>query len=442
MISLTKATHPLKGDVFVPGDKSISHRSIMFGALAEGTTEVTGFLNSADCLSTIDCFRKLGVLIDHTIRPSNGVPTITIHGRGLHNFKIPTDTLYTGNSGTTTRLMSGILAAQPFDSIITGDSSIEKRPMKRIITPLNQMGADVSSVMGNDCAPLRIRGGKNLTGITYRNPVASAQVKSCILLAGLYAEGDSVVYEPALSRNHTETMLSAFGADIHNEVSRNGSAVAILHPGIPLHGIKINVPGDISSAAYFIAAALIVPGSELLIRNVGINPTRSGILTVLKQMGADITLLNVNDSSEPSADILVKHSSLHCNENGKFEIGGKDIPTMIDELPIVAAIAAANNFDTIIKDASELKVKESNRIDSVVENLKAMGCDIEATEDGMIIHGGNPLHGADINSHNDHRLAMSFAIAALSAEGTTRILDDNCVGISYPSFFKDLQALL
>ena len=442
MISLTKATHPLKGDVFVPGDKSISHRSIMFGALAEGSTEVTGFLNSADCLSTIDCFRKLGVLIDHTMRPSNGVPTITIHGRGLHSFKAPSETLYTGNSGTATRLMSGILAAQPFDSMITGDSSIEKRPMSRIITPLTQMGADITSVMGNGCAPLRITGGKKLTGITYRNPVASAQVKSCILLAGLYAEGDSVVYEPALSRNHTETMLSAFGADIHNEVSRNGSAVAILHPGIPLHGIKINVPGDISSAAYFIAAALIVPGSELLIRNIGINPTRAGILTVLKQMGADITLLNVNDSSEPSADILVKHSALHGNENGKFEIGGKDIPTMIDELPIVAAIAAVNGFDTIIKDASELKVKESNRIDAVVENLKAMGCDIEATDDGMIIHGGKPLYGADINTHNDHRLAMSFAIAALSAEGTTRILDDNCVGISYPTFFKDLQALL
>ena len=442
MISLTKATHPLKGDVFVPGDKSISHRSIMFGALAEGSTEVTGFLNSADCLSTIDCFRKLGVLIDHTMRPSNGVPTITIHGRGLHSFKAPSETLYTGNSGTATRLMSGILAAQPFDSMITGDSSIEKRPMSRIITPLTQMGADITSVMGNGCAPLRITGGKKLTGITYRNPVASAQVKSCILLAGLYAEGDSVVYEPALSRNHTETMLSAFGADIHNEVSRNGSAVAILHPGIPLHGIKINVPGDISSAAYFIAAALIVPGSELLIRNIGINPTRAGILTVLKQMGADITLLNVNDSSEPSADILVKHSALHGNENGKFEIGGKDIPTMIDELPIVAAIAAVTGFDTIIKDASELKVKESNRIDAVVENLKAMGCDIEATDDGMIIHGGKPLYGADINTHNDHRLAMSFAIAALSAEGTTRILDDNCVGISYPTFFKDLQALL
>lgn len=442
MISLEKAKKPIKGDVFVPGDKSISHRSIMFGALAEGTTEVTGFLNSADCLSTIECFRKLGVYIDHAMRPTNGVPTITVHGKGLHGLSAPDSTLYTGNSGTTTRLMSGILAAQPFNSMITGDMSIEKRPMKRIIMPLTQMGAEVVSVLGNDCAPLSFTGGKSLRGINYRSPVASAQVKSCIMLAGLYADGDTVVYEPALSRNHTEIMLSAFGADIHNEIARDGSSVAILHPGMPLAGRKINVPGDISSAAYFIVAALLVPGSELLIRNVGVNSTRAGILTVLKQMGADITLLNYDESQEPKADILVKYSELHGNENGQFVIGGKDIPTMIDELPVVAVLAATGNFDTVIKDAAELKIKESNRIDTVVENLQKMGCDAEATEDGMIIRGGKPLKGADINSHHDHRLAMTFAIAALAAEGTTRILGDECVGISYPSFFKDLQGLL
>ncbi|SCY20643.1 3-phosphoshikimate 1-carboxyvinyltransferase [Butyrivibrio sp. INlla14] len=442
MISLEKASHPLKGDVFVPGDKSISHRSIMFGALAEGTTEITGFLESADCLSTIDCFRKLGIIIDHSMRPTNGVPTITVHGKGLHGLTDTSSTLYTGNSGTTTRLMTGILAAQPFDSAITGDISIEKRPMNRIIKPLTQMGADVSSMMGNGCAPLIIKGGRKLHGINYRNPVASAQVKSCILLAGLYADGDTVVYEPALSRNHSEIMLQSFGADIHNEIARDGSAAAILSPGMPLHGMKINVPGDISSAAYFIAAALMVPGSELLIRNVGINKTRCGILTVLKQMGADITLQNVNEAGEPRADILVKYSELHGNQNNRFEIGGKDIPTMIDELPMVAVLAATANFDTIIKDAAELKVKESDRIATVVDNLAAMGCDIEATEDGMIIHGGKPLHGTDINTHNDHRLAMSFAIASLAAEGTTRILDDACVNISYPSFFTDLQRLL
>ena len=225
MIAIEQAKRPLKGDVFVPGDKSISHRSIMFGALAQGTTEITGFLESADCLSTIDCFKKLGIHIDHSIRPTNGVPTITVHGKGLHGLSAPDTTLYTGNSGTTTRLMSGILAAQPFDSNITGDMSIEKRPMNRIIKPLTQMGADISSVLGNDCAPLHINGGKKLHGINYRNPVASAQVKSCIILAGLYADGETCVYEPALSRNHTEIMLNSFGVDIHNEVARDGSAV-------------------------------------------------------------------------------------------------------------------------------------------------------------------------------------------------------------------------
>jgi 3-phosphoshikimate 1-carboxyvinyltransferase len=442
MIALERAPRPLKGDVFVPGDKSISHRSIMFGALAEGTTEVTGFLNSADCLATIDCFKKLGVQIEHALRPTNGVPTITVHGEGLHNFRAPDSTLYTGNSGTTTRLMSGILAAQPFDSMITGDKSIEQRPMKRIITPLSQMGADVKSVMGNDRAPLHFTGGKSLRGINYRSPVASAQVKSCIMLAGLYAEGNTAVYEPALSRNHTEIMLASFGADIHNEIARDGSAVAVLNPGVPLHGIKVNVPGDISSAAYFMAAALIVPDSEILIRNVGVNRTRAGILTVLKQMGADITLMNLDESGEPKADILVKYSELHGNENHQFVIGGKDIPTMIDELPVVAVLASTGDFDTIIKDASELKVKESNRIETVVENLRKMGCDIEPTDDGMIIHGGKPLHGADINTYQDHRLAMSFTIAALAADGITRIIGDECVGISYPSFFGDLQKLM
>ena len=442
MISLEKAAIPLKGDIFVPGDKSISHRSIMFGALANGTTEITGFLESADCLSTIDCFKKLGIEIEHSIRPLNGVPTITVHGNGLHGLKKPESTLFAGNSGTTTRLMSGVLASQPFDSSITGDASIEKRPMERVIKPLNMMGAEVTSILGNGCAPLHFTGGKRLHGIEYRSPVASAQVKSALILAGLYADGNTVVYEPALSRNHTEIMLSAFGADIHNETAIDGSSAAILHPGEALNGIRITVPGDISSAAYFIAAALIVPESEVLIRNVGINKTRAGILSVLKQMGADITLLNIDESQEPKADLLVKYSYLHGDENKQFIIGGKIIPTMIDELPVVAVLAATADCDTIIRDASELKVKESNRIDTVVENLKKMGADVEATDDGMIIHGGKPLKGADIDSHNDHRLAMSFSIAALAAEGTTRIIDDSCVNISYPSFFKDLHKLL
>jgi len=442
MISIEKSSKPLSGGVFVPGDKSISHRSIMFGALAEGTTEITGFLEGADCLSTIDCFRNLGVEIEHSQRPMNGVPTITVHGKGLYGLKAPKKELFTGNSGTTTRLIAGILAAQPFDSMLTGDSSIETRPMGRIMKPLTQMGADISSIHDNDCAPLLIRGGKKLHGITYHTPVASAQIKSCILLAGLYSDSDTVVYEPALSRNHTEIMLRAFGADVHNEIDVQGSAAAILHPGTPLRGIRINVPGDISSAAYFIAAALMVPGSDVVIHNVGINKTRAGILSVLKQMGADIELENVDESIEPRADLHVRYSELHGNANGRFEISGKIIPTMIDELPIFAVVAATADCTTIIKDAAELKVKESNRIDAIVNNLKATGVDVEATDDGMIINGGKSLHGADIECHADHRIAMSFAIAALAADGTTRILDDKCVGISYPTFFKDLNKLI
>ncbi|MBR4831510.1 MAG: 3-phosphoshikimate 1-carboxyvinyltransferase [Butyrivibrio sp.] len=439
MITLNRATSPIKGEITVPGDKSISHRSIMFGALARGTTKITGFLESADCLSTIDCFRKLGIEIEKS--DENGVPTITVHGKGPDGLTAPDSLLYTGNSGTTTRLISGILAAQPFDTDITGDASIEKRPMKRVITPLSEMGAGITSVKGNDCAPLHITGGKALHGITYKSPVASAQVKSAIILAGLYADSPTTVIEPALSRNHTEIMLKAFGADIRNEIYEDGSAAAILNPGQPLTAIDINVPGDISSAAFFIAAALMVPGSELLIKNVGVNETRAGIINVLKKMGADITLVNEDNSSEKRADILVKYSRLHGDENGNFVIGGSDIPTMIDELPVVAVLAATADCTTVIKDAAELKVKESNRIDSVVNNLKAMGCDVEATDDGMIIRGGKPLHGATIDAHADHRLAMSFAIASLAAEGETVIPDDKCVDISYPTFFSDLKGL-
>lgn len=442
MISLSKATSPIKGKITVPGDKSISHRSIMFGALAEGTTTITGFLESADCLSTIDCFRKLGIEIEKKNNHMTGVPTIYVHGKGINGLTAPDSLLYTGNSGTTTRLISGILSAQSFDTDITGDASIEKRPMKRVITPLSEMGADIVSVRGNDCAPLHITGGKKLHGITYNSPVASAQVKSAIILAGLYANSTTTVIEPALSRNHTEIMLKAFGADIRNEVYEDGRAAAILNPGNPLKAIDINVPGDISSAAFFIAAALMVPGSELLIKNVGVNETRAGIINVLKRMGADITLLNEDDSSENRADILVKYSKLHGDENGEFVIGGADIPTMIDELPVVAVLAATADCTTVIKDAAELKVKESNRIDSVVNNLKAMGCDVDATDDGMIIRGGKPLCGATIDAHADHRLAMSFAIAALGAEGETIITDEKCVDISYPTFFSDLRSLL
>lgn len=415
----------LKGTVTVPGDKSISHRSIMFGALAEGTTRVTNFLQGADCLSTIQCFRKLGIQIENT--PEE----IRIYGKGLHGLLAPSGVLDTGNSGTTTRLICGILAGQDFQTELNGDASIQSRPMRRIMDPLSQMGAKIESLRGNDCAPLRIQGTK-LHGIHYHSKVASAQVKSCILLAGLYADGPVSVTEPSLSRNHSEILLRHFGASVSGE----GTTV-IIQPEPKLLAQEIRVPGDISSAAYFIVAGLFVPGSEILIRNVGINPTRDGLLRVCREMGADITLLQEDhESGEPVADLLVRHSSLHG-----VTVEGALIPTLIDELPVVAALACFAEGRTVIRDAQELKVKESNRIDVMTENLRAMGARITATEDGMIIEGGAPLHGAVIDSHLDHRIAMTFAVTALGAEGETTIKDADCVRISYPEFYKELERL-
>ena len=420
---LQKASH-LKGEVTVPGDKSISHRAVMFGSLAQGDTEVTNFLQGADCLSTIDCFRKMGIDIENT--PEH----ILIHGRGLHGLSAPECTLDVGNSGTTTRLISGILAAQPFSVTLTGDASIQKRPMRRIMEPLSMMGADITSVNGNDCAPLRITGGP-LKGIHYHSKIASAQVKSAILLAGLYADGITKVTEPAVSRNHTEIMLNYFGAS----VTTDGTTASVC-PEPVLTGQKICVPGDISSAAYFIAAGLLVPGAEVLIHNVGINPTRDGILKVAQAMGGNITYLNVNHDGEPTADLLVKHSALHGTT-----IEGEIIPTLIDELPIINVMAAYAEGTTTIRNAEELRAKESNRIDVMVDYLSAMGCDITGTEDGMIIKGGKPLHGITIDPHMDHRIAMSFAIAALVAEGETKITDSDIVTVSYPNFYEDLHRL-
>ena len=406
IMKFQKAT-TLRGEVTIPGDKSISHRAVMFGSLAEGTTEITNFLQGADCLSTIDAFRKMGIEVENT--PAK----IVIHGKGLHGLNAPSSVLDMGNSGTTTRLISGILAGQAFESTLTGDASIQKRPMRRIMEPLSMMGGKIESVKGNDCAPLHITGSP-LHGIHYHSKVASAQVKSAVLLAGLYADGETLVTEPILSRNHTEIMLRYFGADLHTE----GKTARIV-PEPRLEGRKIDVPGDISSAAYFIAAGLIVPGSEILIRNVGINPTRDGILRVAREMGGNITLLNENYSGEPTADLLVKY----------------------DELPIINIMAACANGTTVIRDAAELKVKESNRIDVMVQYLSAMGCDITGTDDGMIIRGGQPLHGTEVDSHLDHRIAMSFAVASLVAEGETQIKGSDVVTISYPDFYKDLIAL-
>ena len=415
----------LRGEVTVPGDKSISHRSVMFGSIAKGTTEIHNFLEGADCLSTISCFRNMGIDIEN----NHGI--VTVHGKGLRGLKMPNCVLDCGNSGTTARLISGILAPQNFNVTLTGDESIRKRPMKRIMEPLSMMGANITSLHDNGCAPLSIHG-TSLHGIHYHSKVASAQVKSAILLAGLYAEGNTTVTEPKRSRNHTELMLRFFGADI-----RTFDTSVTINPADELFGNKVHVPGDISSSVYFVVAGLIAPNSEILIKNVGINPTRDGLIHVCRAMGADITLLNENhEHSEPTADILVRSSHLKGTV-----IEGDIIPAMIDELPTVALMACFADGTTIIRDASELKVKESNRIAIMVQNLKAMGADVEETEDGMIIHGGKPLHGAVIETKKDHRIAMTFAVAAMVADGETEILDADCVDISYPGFYRDLEKL-
>ena len=463
----------LKGTIKVPGDKSISHRAVMLGSLAEGTTRITGFLSGADCLSTIGCFRKMGIDIrmndpvsndpvsasDASSKTPSGTEVI-VTGKGLHGLKDPMGTLDTGNSGTTTRLISGILSGQSFSSRLSGDASLNSRPMKRIMTPLSCMGADIKSENDNGCCPLLIRPAK-LKGIDYISPISSAQVKSAVLLAGMYADGETKVTEPVLSRDHTERMIRMFGGYVksfsaetedqekNNSNKRSSSGPltskrhsALILPEPRLTGTDILVPGDISSAAYFIAAALLVPGSEILIQNVGINKTRAGILKVVEMMGGKLEYLNEKNTEdqmdgEPVADILVKSSSL----NG-CEISGEIIPTLIDEIPMIAVMAAFANGKTVIRDAAELKVKETDRIMTVTQNLKKMGCDITPTDDGMIINGGNALHGAELLSYDDHRIAMSFTVAGLVAEGTTKIKDSECVSISYPSFFNDIESLI
>ena len=414
----------LRGELTVPGDKSISHRAVMFGSLAQGDTRIRHFLTGADCLSTIGCFRAMGIGIEQNENE------VIVHGKGLHGLTAPAKTLDVGNSGTTIRLLSGILAGQSFDSMITGDPSICRRPMKRIISPLLSMHADVRSKRGNNCAPLVIHG-KPLSGIHYQSPVASAQVKSCVLLAGLYADSPVSVTEPVLSRNHTEIMLRKLGADIKSE----GTTVTI-QPDPLLTADEILVPGDISSAAYFIAAALLTPESEILLRNVGTNTTRDGFLRVCEAMGASIERLNETTEGEPACDLLVRSSSLHGTT-----VEGSIIPTLIDELPMIAVMACFAEGTTVIRDAKELRVKESDRIAVMTESLRSMGADIEAAEDGMIIRGGKPLHGAVVDSHLDHRAAMSLAIAGGLCEGPLSIRGAECVNISYPGFYQDLKIL-
>ncbi len=421
---------PLRGSIRIPGDKSISHRAIMLGSLAEGTTTIHNFLQGLDCISTINAFRQMGIDIDNDTANNK----VVIHGKGLYGLEKPTKIIDVGNSGTTIRLLAGILCGQTFDSVLTGDDSIKGRPMNRIITPLSKMNGIIKSKSNKELPPLEItsRGDKLLEGITYNSPVASAQVKSSILLAGLYANSQTKVVEPNLSRNHTELMLKYFGADLRQE----DSTTTIL-PNPKLTAQEVHVPGDISSAAYFIAAGLIVPGSKLLIKDVGINPTRDGIIEICKKMKANISLENIREwNGEQVADIYVEHSHLQG-----VDISGGVIPRLIDELPIIAIMACFAEGQTTIRDAQELKVKETNRIDLMVNNLKILGADIKGTSDGMIIEGGLPLHGGIVESKHDHRIAMSFAIVDLMTKGHVKIKGKECVNISYPSFFKDLEAV-
>ncbi len=415
------------GDVTVPGDKSISHRALMFASLAQGKSRIRGLLRGEDCLSTLRAFQQLGIEIEEC-----GAEELIVHGRGLDGLQEPADVVDCGNSGTTMRLLSGILAAQPFFSVLTGDQYLRRRPMGRVINPLAGMGARIFGRDHHAKAPFAIVGGE-LRPTEYRSPIASAQVKSAILLAGMQIDGETTVYEPHLSRDHSERMLRSFGAEI--ESFAGGATVK---GRVSLRGQEVDIPGDISSAAFFLVAGLIVPGSELLIRNVGINPTRSGIIDILQQMGGSIELTNRRElSGEPVADLLVKSSSLHA-----IDIGGELIPRAIDEFPVVSVAAAYADGTTTIRDARELRVKETDRIAAMCETLGALGAVIEPREDGMVISGGHPITGGQVSSCGDHRIAMSLAVAALAADGPVEVSDTACTETSFPGFWDLLQSIV
>ncbi len=424
--NLSYSVSTLKGKITVPGDKSISHRAIMLGAIANGKTTVEHFLHGDDCLSTIDCFRALGVEVTITS------DKVVVNGKGLDQLNEPSTILDAGNSGTTTRLLMGILAGRPFHSVLTGDASIQKRPMDRVSIPLRQMGASIDGQKNGRFAPLSIRGG-HLKGIKYTLPVASAQVKSAIIFAAMQSKGETIIIEPSPSRDHTENMIKAFGGSIEKKGNQ-----LVIKGGMSLVGTDVVVPGDISSAAFFLVAAAIVKQSEVMLERVGLNPTRTGILHVLEQMGANVTISNVVErSGEKSGTIVVQNSELHG-----IIIEGDLIPTLIDEIPIIALLATQANGVTTIKNAEELKVKETNRIDVVVEELNKLGANIMATDDGMIIHGGTSLHGGEVSSHGDHRIGMMLAIAALLSDEPVILDNPEAISVSYPAFFNDLSRII
>ncbi|GAM07984.1 3-phosphoshikimate 1-carboxyvinyltransferase [Geobacter sp. OR-1] len=413
----------VRGEIAVPGDKSISHRSIMLGSLAGGTTTVRGMLRGEDNISTLKAFQAMG------IETADNGETLTICGKGLRGLAEPSDVIDCGNSGTTIRLITGLLAAQNFFTVLTGDQYLRKRPMKRVLEPLSLMGASIHGRAGGDKAPLAIIG-QRLNGISYASPVASAQVKSALMLAGLYADGETVVTEPTLSRDHSERMFRYFGADV--ESFPGGVRV---RSGRELEGREITVPGDISSAAFFIVAALIVPGSELLIKGVGVNPTRTGVLDILAGMGGSIELLDRRElSGEPVADLLVRSSRLKG-----IEIGGAVVPRAIDEFPVISVAAACAEGRTVIRDAGELRVKETDRIAAMAANLRLSGVTVEETKDGMVIDGVERLNGCAAQSRGDHRIAMSMLVAGLAASGTITVDDTECIATSFPTFIPLLE---
>lgn len=416
----------VRGEIVVPGDKSISHRSIMLGAIANGVTTVRGFLRGEDNLSTMHAFRAMGVEIN------DDGETIRITGSGLHGLKEPDNVLDCGNSGTTIRLITGLLSGQHFFSVVTGDQYLRKRPMKRIVEPLSTMGARISGRSGGTLVPLAIDGG-SLKGIAYQSPVSSAQIKSSLMLAGLYADGETTVSEPSLSRDHSERMFQLFGASL----VRSDKQVTVCG-GVELAGQEVTVPGDISSAAFFIVAALISAKSELLIKNVGVNPSRTGVIDILQSMGGDIQLLDQREvSGEPVADILVRSSHLKG-----ISISGSVVPRAIDEFPAICVAAAVAEGVTVIRDAGELRVKETDRITAMADNLKKLGISVTESENGMDINGSERFLGGTVDSCGDHRIAMSMSVAALAASSAITVTDIACVATSFPAFFPLLEKVI
>jgi 3-phosphoshikimate 1-carboxyvinyltransferase len=463
-IDLSKAKS-FKGEFSPPPDKSISHRAVIFSSLSKGKNIIKNFLRAEDTISTVNAMRMLGIEIEENVIPPNPPlekggrrdlekggeevfsGELIVHGKGVYGLKEAIDVIDCGNSGTTMRFLSGILSGNPFFSVLTGDESLRQRPMSRVIIPFRLMGAEIMARYNDKYPPIAIRG-KRLKPIQYTMPVASAQVKSAILLAGLYAEGVTEVIEPFKSRDHTERMLPAFGAEIKVEDLR-----IKIKGGTELHGLEIYVPGDFSSAAFFIVASLLVPDSEILIKNVGVNPTRTGLLEALKQMGANIELTNIRDISVNSS-LVTRHSSLFAGEpiadiycKGSRELKGinitkEKIPSLIDELPVLCVAASQATGITAIRGAEELRIKESDRIKAMATELRKMGVKIEEFEDGLNITGGCNLKGAVIDSYRDHRIAMAMSIAAIIAEGTTTINDISSVSISFPGFFELLRRLI